>query len=317
MTPDSGIDRRRFLGLAAAGLLGTRCSSEPEAPLEEAGAPFEAPLGVNLYTVRRVLPEMPQEILQAIADLGYVKVEMMSWDFERYAGALSEAGLQVASLMFPSAVITGQWDAYKALAEQAGMELPKAKPTIEDMAGMAKQAGVGYLVVPYMAEAERGENLDDYRAFADKLNAAGEVCNKAGVRLAYHNHAFEFGPLEDSSPFEAIISSLDPDKAAIELDVFWASVGGQDPVKILEHHPQAVRLMHLKDKAADQEVQYNEEVPPDSFKAAGKGSIDFAAVLRQAEENGVEHYFVEQDETPGHPVDSLRESYQHLRSLRI
>jgi sugar phosphate isomerase/epimerase len=99
------------------------------------------------------------------------------------------------------------------------------------------------------------------------------------------------------------------------MDVFWVSVAGQDPVEMLKQYKGRVPLIHLKDKATGTAVQYDEKVPAATFKEVGSGSLDFLAVLRAAEAAGVKHYFVEQDQTPGDPVDSLRKSYEFLRKV--
>jgi sugar phosphate isomerase/epimerase len=101
------------------------------------------------------------------------------------------------------------------------------------------------------------------------------------------------------------------------MDVFWVSVSGNDPVEFLQRHGDRVKLIHLKDKAKDTPVMASENVPARDFKEVGNGVLNFPAILRQAEKAGVRHYFVEQDQTPGDPVDSLRESYTHLRSLTL
>jgi sugar phosphate isomerase/epimerase len=103
----------------------------------------------------------------------------------------------------------------------------------------------------------------------------------------------------------------------LELDVFWASVAGHDPVELIKQHGDRIALVHLKDKAKDQPVQYNETVPPTAFKEVGRGSIDFPAVLRASTSAGVKHFFVEQDQTPGNPIDSLKISYDYLHKLKF
>ena len=133
--------------------------------------------------------------------------------------------------------------------------------------------------------------------------------------MCYHNHAFEFRAHQGTTPFEVLLKETDKDTVSLELDVFWASVGGHDPVEILNQHSGRVALLHCKDKAKDFPVQYNERVPPDAFKEVGRGSIDFPAVLGAATKAGVKHFFVEQDRTPGNPLDSLKISYEYLHNL--
>jgi sugar phosphate isomerase/epimerase len=97
----------------------------------------------------------------------------------------------------------------------------------------------------------------------------------------------------------------------------WAQVGGPGPLNILEKYGKRTLLMHLKDVARGTGPQYNEKVPKEAFKEVGSGSLDIAAVLRAAEKAGVKHYFVEQDQVPGDPVASLRQSFEYLQKLNF
>ena len=99
------------------------------------------------------------------------------------------------------------------------------------------------------------------------------------------------------------------------MDAFWVSVAGHDPVAMLQKLSGRVPLLHCKDKASGTEVMYKETVPRTAFKEVGSGSLDFRAILKAADAAGVEHYFVEQDHTPGDPIASLRKSYEYLQSI--
>jgi sugar phosphate isomerase/epimerase len=137
------------------------------------------------------------------------------------------------------------------------------------------------------------------------------------LTFCYHNHAFEFGGAQGERPIDIFHERLDKKLVFFEVDVFWISVAGGDPVQMLKEHEGRVPLLHLKDKAAGTPVQYNENVPPAAFKEVGSGSLDFPAILKTAESIGVKHYFVEQDQTPGDPIDSLKKSYNYLRSVKV
>jgi len=153
------------------------------------------------------------------------------------------------------------------------------------------------------------------KALAEKLNKAGEKCRAAGLSLCYHNHAFEFEPMDGTTRFQVLLDTLDKKLVGLELDVFWVSVAGRDPVEILKQTSGRVHLLHLKDKAQGTPVMYKESVPASTFKEVGHGTLDWPAILRAAESAGVQHYFVEQDQTPGDPVESLRQSYDYISKL--
>ena len=123
----------------------------------------------------------------------------------------------------------------------------------------------------------RGDNLDFYKAFAEKLNAAGAACHQAGLKFAYHNHAFEFEPLANSTPLDTILAETDPVNLSLELDVFWVSVAGHDPAAKLNEYKGRVALTHLKDKQPGFPAQFSEGVAAEVFREVGAGSIDFAS----------------------------------------
>ena len=255
-------------------------------------------IGVQLYTVRGVLPQKPEETLKAIRSIGYTQIEGTLAGFDKIYPAMKAAGLKPVSMHIDAAQVLNRSDDFARTADQL------------------KSWGFRYAVFPYLAPNARG-GPDVIKALAEKLNWAGGICQKAGLEFAYHNHAFEFAEADGMPLIHVLIENTDPKLVSLELDCFWVSVAGHDPVEMINHHAGRVKLLHLKDKAEGQPVQYNESVPKTAFKEVGKGVIDWAAVLQAAEKAKVEQYFVEQDQTPGDPIDSLRLSYQYLSSLRF
>jgi sugar phosphate isomerase/epimerase len=112
-----------------------------------------------------------------------------------------------------------------------------------------------------------------------------------------------------------MLDNTDKKLVAYEVDVFWVSVAGLDPVEMIQKLSDRVLLLHLKDKAEGTPVMYKESVPRTAFKEVGNGVVDWPKVLRAAAAAKVAHYFVEQDQTPGDPVDSLRQSFAYLSKL--
>ena len=302
------FDRRHFLTLAGAGALAS-CSGgeQPTAEVPPAAATFSKPLGAQLYTLRSVLPDNPAQILKDLAAIGYAEAEVLQAGWDDMAPLVKDAGLNAVSMHMRPGVVTGNF----------GNEQPTDQTTPEAAAEWAAGHGVKWLVMPYLPNDQRGETADDYKALAAKLNAAAESAKAAGLGFAYHNHAFEFGPLGDTTPLDVLMSETDPDLVKLELDVFWAKLAGHDPAQLIRDYDGRVALLHLKDLAPGVETQYQEGAPAEWFKEVGNGVIDFASVLEAAEEKGAAHYFVEQDQTPGDPLDSLRQSYAHLRAIEV
>jgi sugar phosphate isomerase/epimerase len=254
-------------------------------------------IGVQLYTVRGVLPEKPAETLRAIDAIGYREIEGTQGLLEKILPALPGTKLKPVSIHLDSRVVTqGSED-----------ELARVLDTV-------KKAGFAFAVMPYLPPNERG-GLDVIKKLAETLNRAGRKCREAGLRLCYHNHAFEFEPMGGSTPFDTLMTNTDPKLVALEMDLFWVSVGGLDVAATLARHKGRTPLVHLKDKAADTANRYNEQVPRTAFKEVGGGTMDWPKILNACEAAGVEHYFVEQDQTPGDPVESLRQSYAFVSKL--
>ncbi len=254
-------------------------------------------IGVQLYTVRGVLPQKPAQTLQAIQAMGYREIEATYAGLDAIWPAIQATRLKPVSVHLDNTLMNaGKEDDLSRAIDQC------------------KKWGFEFAVFPYLPPAERG-GLEKIRVLCDKLNRAGEKCRAAGLNFCYHNHAFEFEPMEGTTGFQVMMDRLDKKLVGFELDCFWVSVAGNDPAGLLRRLSGRVPLVHLKDKAADTPVRYNESVPRTTFQEVGHGTLDWPAVLRAAAAAGVRHYFVEQDQTPGDPLDSLRQSFTYLSSL--
>jgi sugar phosphate isomerase/epimerase len=278
----SRISRRLFVARTAALIPASQALFARE-PLGKGD------LGVQLYTVRKVIGKDPLATLQAIQAIGYSEVEATADNLDEIWPALEKTQLKPVSI-----------------------HLAHAEPgsSLDSTLASCKQKGFAYVVVPSLETARAG--AEGMKHISEKLNKMGESAKKNGLTLCYHNHAHDFTPIEGSTPIDMMMEQTQPTLVMLELDVFWASVAGLNPAEVLKKYSGRVPLVHLKDKAKGVPVQHKEKVPATAFKAVGSGSIDFPAVLSAAAAAGVRHYFVEQDETPGDPVASLRKSYEYL-----
>lgn len=307
---DRAWTRREWLQAAAAGTV----TAAAGAGLRAAGG--SRPWGVQIYTVREQLKTQAAATFKAIAEIGYKEVEVLHAGMADSVRLARAVGLSPVSLHIESPLVTGDWSAYRDMAKAMGTQLPPDSYDINAMAAGAKALGIKYLVVSYLMPAERS-TPGFFDSFPDAMNKAGEAVKKAGLQLCYHNHGFEFEKGSDGrTVLEAMMSRFDRSLVKLELDVFWVSITGADPVSLLQQHSGRVALMHLKDTAAGSPVETNERnVPPTAFKEVGSGSLDFKAILKAADAAGVEHFFVEQDHTPGDPVASLKKSFSYLQQI--
>ncbi|GIX00180.1 MAG: hypothetical protein KatS3mg111_3512 [Pirellulaceae bacterium] len=210
-----------------------------------------------------------------------------------------ERGLQVRSAFF-------NWQTI-AQPNTAGV------PSLEAIIDAAKELDLEYLVFGYIGKSAR-DTADKLKAIAERTNRAAEKITAAGMKLSYHNHAFEFEPLADGEcGYDIFIERFDPTLVGFEVDVFWAAIGGWDPVQTLRKLGTRVNQVHLKDLKAGQPVIYDEAmVPEDAFQEVGDGIIDMEAVMTVAQDAGVRQFHVEQDQSPD-PLASIRQSIQHAR----
>jgi sugar phosphate isomerase/epimerase len=268
------------------------------------GAP-PRPLGVQLYTVRNILMKEPDRVFKTIADTGYIEVEGGRADLIQLAPKIKQYGLKAISCHIETPLITQNWDQFPDIK----------KMTLEDAIDSAKQIGLAYFTLAYIPPGARGDGDDFYRRTADRMSQAGELCHKAGMKFAYHNHAFEFAGKPGARPIDIYFERLDPKLVSMELDVFWLSVAGQDPAEMLKKWKGRVELLHLKDLAKDAPHQFAENMPAGAFMEVGSGTVNFPAILKAAPGAGVKHYIVEQDQTPGDPLASLRKSFDYLKTV--
>jgi sugar phosphate isomerase/epimerase len=278
------VSRRRFLAAASGAALPAFARTLPV-------------IGVQLYTLRTVLPKNPAEVLGALEKLGYKECEAVGGGLDAIWPALKATSLKPVSVHLDTALFTRQ-------REKLGAALDNVV-----------KRGFQYAVCPYIAPADRG-GADVIKKLGETLNQAGKICKQSGIALCYHNHAFEFEPVGGKTLLDILMETTDPKLVSLELDIMWAQVGGPGPVKILQKYGKRTPLIHLKNVSAGIGPQYNEKVPREAFKDVGNGAIDIPAVLRAAAKAGVKHYFVEQDQTPGDPLAALKLSYDYLSKLK-
>ena len=272
--------RREFVG--AMGAIGTGLVP----PLPSCSAHSSPPVGLELYTVRSLMAKDVEGTLAAVAQIGYPEVEFAG-EFGRSPAALrrtlDRVGLRAPARHVPVEALEGDW--------------PKV---LDDSAAL----GSGFAVVAWVPEAMR-RTLDDWRRLGDRFNQAGVAARRAGITFGYHNHDFEFVELEGRVPFDVLLEATDPTLVAIELDLYWMTKGGQDPLAYLRRGSGRYALVHVKDM---------DSTPERGMTDPGKGIIDFSRILPVAREAGVRHYFVEHD-NPTDPLATARAGFEYLSGV--
>ena len=263
-------------------------------------------IGLQLYTVRDAMQKDPAGTLARVAQIGYNSVEGATYTgSEKFYGmepAAFKALLQKNGLIMPSshyslgeATMNGQ--------PVKGTMLHDWDRAVDDAAAV----GIQYMVCAFLMPQERG-NLDHYKQVADQLNTAGERCKKSGIQLCYHNHDFEFKPEEGKLPYDTLLNATDPQLVKMEIDLYWVTKAGRDPIALFNEHPGRFPLWHVKDM---------DNTPEHSFAEVGSGTIDFKNIFKHADKAGLKYFFVEQDKTPGSPFDSITKSYNYIKKNLI
>jgi sugar phosphate isomerase/epimerase len=319
--------RREWLTSVAAGTIGgmTVGGNALSALAGQAGAAGGPPLrrlGVQLYTVRDQMKATAAETLKSIASIGYKEIELGRADLARLVPLAKDVGLNPVSTHIEAWIVTGAKPpapgaAATPAAAPAAPPTPPTDDSLKKTFDEIRAHGPSYAVVAYLFKGERPKDAAGWTKFAEQMNRAGKFAKNAGVTLGYHNHGFEFEKLPDGQrPLDVLLKTFDPALVQIELDVYWVSITGADPVALIKQLGKRVPLLHLKDKDKTAPAETDEgKVARTSFKEVGSGGLDFPAILKAAASAGVSHLFVEQDQTPGDPIASLKQSYEYLHKL--
>jgi len=298
-TSDTAIPRRRFLGVACGHLgalallprtdprtpLPTALGPHPRAPSPEPRAP--QPIGLQLYTVRDLMERDVERTLRSVAAIGYREVEfagLFNKEPRKVAGMLEKIGLTSPASHIP---------------------LERLRSNLQGVVDEAQALGNQYVVCPWI-DAGLRRDADGWRRVAAEFNRIGDSLQRVGLRLAYHNHDFEFQPLPGGEiGYDILLAECDPKFVKMEMDLFWITKGGRDPLTYFDNWPSRFPLVHVKDMTGS-----------GAMTNVGQGHIDFAHIFGRRREAGIEHFFVEHD-TPRDPLNDIRVSYEYMARLGL
>ncbi|MBB4079722.1 sugar phosphate isomerase/epimerase [Lewinella aquimaris] len=227
--------------------------------------------GIQLYTLRDMMPTDPKGTLKQIADMGYTQIEGYEGNQGLFWG------------MEPQ-----EWKDY---LDELGLTMVSTHCNInENFAEKAEQVasiGVDYLICSYIGPQDGKAGWD---AVIEKFNECGRICAEHGIRFAYHNHAYSFEEVDGIVPQAYLMDNTD-DTVDYEMDIYWVVTGGADPIEWLNKYPNKWTLCHVKDRKKGATAEEHE-----ASVDLGTGSIDFPKVLAAAEEQGMEYYILEQED---------------------
>lgn len=235
---------------------------------------------VQLYTVRKALERDLPGTLRKVAEIGFTMVEL--YRFVEYAAELKQA-LAENNLLAPSG------------------HAPLLRGDQDKIFAAAQQLAIGTVIDP-LVPAERWNSIADIKKTAAHLNSAAEKGAAYGVRVGYHNHWWEVGSvIEGRTALEHLADNLDP-AVVLELDTYWAAVGGEDPAELLARLGDRVKFIHIKDGPLTPD--------PSSQTAVGDGNMAIWDVLAAA--RSLEVGVIELDGFKGDVFGAVRDSYKYL-----
>jgi sugar phosphate isomerase/epimerase len=259
-------------------------------------APISMPIGLQLYSVRELLPKDFDGTLHQLSAAGYKVVEAAGYfnkpatEFRR---SLDQSGLRCVSTHHPLAMLRSQLDQLIEYGHTLGLEYMIC----------SSAAGV------HRNPSAKGElTLDDWRYVTDEFNRIGEKVKAAGIQFGVHNHTPEFGEENGVVFYDELLRLTDPKLVVFEMDCGWVTAAGRNPVDYLTKSPNRFPLMHVKDMARQPNGKFHSVV-------LGHGIIDYRPILRAA--TGLKYYFVEQEEFSSDPMTEIREDAQYMRNLNV
>lgn len=259
-------------------------------------APLDKPIGLQLYSVRNLLPKNFEGTLEQLSAAGYKEVEAAGYynkSAKDFRHAMDQAGLRCISGHYTLSLLRAQLDEEIEYAHALGLE---------------------YMVCSSSGGVHRDPNakgeptLDDWRYIAGEFNRVGEKLKAAGITFGVHNHTPEFATEDGVLVYDELLRLTDPRLVVFEMDCGWVKASGHNPVDYLSKMPERFPLMHVKDMAHEPGGGYHSVV-------LGTGTINYAPILRAA--TGLKHYFIEQEEFAGDPMKELREDAAYMRKLNV
>ena len=256
--------------------------------------------GLALYTVRDDMGKDAKATLQAVADAGYEYIEAAGYKDGKYYNMTPEDFKSLLAQLGLKPIST----------HHSAVTLDNADTMFAD----AKAAGFTYFVVPippmglfnYDAKTQTLGMTGGAANLAKILTTLGEKCDKAGLKLLYHNHDFEFKKDKDGIvTIDYLLENTNPKYVNFEMDLYWVTKAGADPVAYFKKYPNRFKIWHVKDM--DDQGR---------FAPVGNGHIDFLRILENKKLSGMEYYMVEQDRTFNMtPLEAIKVSHKGLKKI--
>jgi len=247
-------------------------------------------IGLQLYTLRDAMSQDLPGTLAKISEIGYTWLEAAGYHDGKFYGLRPRE--------------------FKKIVDDLGMQLISSHATFEPEQQQPAldahaELGVKYLVYP-MLPVNKKETIDHYSRASARFNEIGEACLRSGLKFGYHNHAFEFVKIDETTGFDILLELTDPELVCFQSDLYWMVYAGADPVEYFQKYPGRFELWHVKDM---------EDNPERDFAPVGTGIMDYKRIFGQKQQAGLAFFFVEQDDCKIDPLESVKISYRNLKKI--
>ncbi|MBB5644010.1 sugar phosphate isomerase/epimerase family protein [Pedobacter cryoconitis] len=235
-------------------------------------------VGLQLYSLRELLPKDVKGTLQKVSLAGYTQVELYGFSIKDQFWGLTPVELKKILEENHLKPISGHFNMtpYFKTGEQAEL-----KAAID----AAKILGLKYVTIPWLNPDVR-TSAGDYRTMAKRLNYAGQLCKNAGLKLAYHNHDFEFIKYGNETGMDILLKNTDKKLVNFEMDIYWVIRSGLQPYALFKANPGRFVMWHIKDM---------DKSDPTLNAEVGSGTINYKDIFKQAKLSGMKYFFVEHE----------------------
>ncbi len=257
-------------------------------------------VGLQLYSIRDAMAADALGSLKKVSDMGYKNVELASYSNGKFYGYAPKEFKKIVNDLGMDIISS------HSAVESAGITMENAKL----MADAHAELGVKYCVQPWVNDVDR--NVETYKRMIGDWNEVGKLMKEVGIQFGYHNHNFEFDTIDGLVPYyDIFMPEMDADLITMELDMYWATKAGQDPVEMFKKYPGRFQLFHFKDMSEKREPFYT--VEKDDITSVGAGLIDFKRIYAARETAGMKYLFVEDDnQGNGKPFEAIKISIDNL-----
>lgn len=317
------MDRRQFIRYTSVSAAGTLI--EPQDLLSK--LKLLKKVGIQLFSLPKTLEKDFRQGIAMLAEMGYRELELYGpYPFSAPSVIQSWKALEPMLGFNGSGYFGLDPKEIKALFKEHSIKTPAVHTDLETLetrmdklAEAADTLGFSYVGLPAIPDTER-KSLDAYKRMADRFNKIGAAAKKYGLKFSYHNHGYGLQDLQGQVPLYVLLDATDPALVFLEMDIYWTTAGGMNPIDLLKKYPQRYHLMHVKDmkelkRFAGDGGDASQWIALFPFMAsAGEGILDLPGIIAQAKKSGVKHFFVEQDMV-ANPEIALKKSIDYLKRL--